>query len=287
MSVLLIATIFSESFWASGSARDMRQAPARYILDSMTRALLLVAHPGHELLLQGWMSHTKPLVNVMTDGSGHQAAPRIGRTLELLREIGVQPGSLFGRLTDREAYGMILTRDAARLLALAAELAAVIETCHPEMLVTDASEGYNPVHDLCRLIGGAAIEMSGKAMKHYEYSVVRHPWQEPMTGHGDVTFFDLDDHAYAAKMERAWRYGSQLHDVDEQLLRHGAEAFRREALRVVTDWRVFGGAEQPLYERLGEERVAAHRYERVIREKDILSLRDAVCNALDERPCVF
>jgi hypothetical protein len=32
-------------------------------------AHLLIAHPGHELLLHGWICRTKPAVQILTDGS--------------------------------------------------------------------------------------------------------------------------------------------------------------------------------------------------------------------------
>ena len=249
----------------------------------MTRALLLVAHPGHELLLQGWIAQTKPTIHVLTDGSGHGAAPRIERTADLLREIGAPAGTLFGRLTDRQAYAMILDGDAELLLSLVAELATSIEMQRPDIVVVDAVEGYNPVHDLCRFIAGAAIEMSAASAGLYDYAVVGHPSQG-----ADGIVLDLDDAAYAAKMERARRYAPQLPDAAELLARHGAEAYRREALCPVADWRALGAGEPPLYERLGEERVAAHRYDRVIRrDQHMVPLRDAVCSALDEHPCAF
>lgn len=247
----------------------------------MARTLLLVAHPGHELLLHGWMSLTRPTVHVLTDGSGHGAAPRIARTAELLREIGAPAGTIFGRLTDRQAYAMILNGDTEMLLALIAELAASIEVQRPDIVVADAVEGYNPVHDLCRLVAGAAIEMSSSSARLYEYAVVGHPSI-------DGIHLDLDDVAFTAKMEQVRCYTPELPDAAELLARHGADAYRREELRPVADWRSQGDGEPPLYERLGEERVALHRYERVIRrDEHMLPLRDAVCGALAERPCAF
>jgi hypothetical protein len=113
--------------------------------------------------------------------------------------------------------------------------------------------------------------------------VVGHPSQTE-----DGIQLELDDAVYAAKMEQVRRYAPQLPDAAELLTRYGAEAYRREALRPVADWRSLGDGEPPLYERLGEERVAAHRYERVIRrDRHMLPLRDAVCRALEEHPCVF
>src|ERR1043166_3803466 len=168
-------------------------------------AQLLVAHPGHELLLHGWISRIKPTVHVLTDGSA-----RLGRTADLLRDAGARPGAIFGRLTDREAYTMILECNAALLLSLAEELAAVLERERPAMIVVDAVEGYNPVHDLCRVIGGAAIAIAGVDVDVYEYAVVGHPhaFDAAMT-------VDLNDAEYAAKIECARRYATALDDVDE------------------------------------------------------------------------
>ncbi|HEY4642710.1 MAG TPA: hypothetical protein VII75_15315 [Thermoanaerobaculia bacterium] len=247
----------------------------------MTPPFLLVAHPGHELLLQGWISLTKPAVHVLTDGSGHTAEPRLDRTAELLRELGAKPGAIFGRLTDREAYALITERNSALLVSLIAELASAIEQQRPSLVVTDAVEGYNPVHDLCCLIAGAAIELSSSNAKHYAYAVVGDPRQ------GELVI-ELDDAAYAAKLERARRYAPILPDAAELLARHGSDAYRYETLCAVTDWRRLGADERPLYERFGEERVAAHRYDHVIRrDEHLVPLRDAVCNTLDRRSCAF
>jgi hypothetical protein len=245
-------------------------------------AHLLVAHPGHELLLHGWISRTKPAVHVLTDGSGHSSAGRLGATAELLSEAGARAGVLFGRLSDREAYAMILERNTALLLLIVSELAAALERQRPAMIVSDAVEGYNPVHDLCRLIAGAAIAMAAVETKQYEYAVVERP-----DAFADVRF-ELDDAAYAAKMERARRHAAILPDVNELLSRHGAEGYRREGFRCVADWSEIGAGAPPLYERFGEERVAAHRYANVIRRAEhLVPLRDALCAEVEKRSCAF
>src|SRR5881392_3068244 len=85
---------------------------------------LLVAHPGHELLLHGWISRNKPVVHVLTDGSSET---RLGRTAELLRDAEARAGAIFGRLSDSEAYAMIMERNTALLFSLVEELAADLE----------------------------------------------------------------------------------------------------------------------------------------------------------------
>jgi hypothetical protein len=248
--------------------------------------MLLVAHPGHELLLHGLICRTKPVVQILTDGSGPSSAPRLDASARLLRQAGARPGAIFGRLTDREAYAMILEGNVALVLALATELAAEIEKERPEIIVADGLEGYNPVHDLCRLIAGAAIEIAGSDAKQYEYAVVNA--SDSFETSDDAIHLTLNDAEHSAKIEAARMLASRIADVDELLLRHGAGMYRTETLRRVHDWREIRPEEPPRYEQFGEERVAAHRYARVIRlAEHMLPLRDALCAAVEKRSCAF
>jgi hypothetical protein len=99
----------------------------------------------------------------------------------------------------------------------------------------------------------------------------------------------VDAAEYAAKMERARGQAALLPDIDELLARHGADAYRREALCRVVDWTALdGAAAPPLYERYGEERVAAGRYTQVIRRREhVLPLRDALRAEVEKRSCAF
>jgi hypothetical protein len=245
---------------------------------------LLIAHPGHELLLYGWISRNKPVVHILTDGTAHSSAARLGRTAALLRDAAARPGAIFGRLSDAEAYEMILERNTTLLLSLVTELAAELEKDQPAILVADAAEGYNPAHDLCRLIAGSAIAMAGVPTKHYEYSVVHHP-----DSTGAAVVIDLNAAEYAAKMDRARAQATSLADIEALMARYGADAYRRETLRLVADWTTIDDGEPPLYERYGEERVAAGQYVTVIRRREhMLPLRDALRAAvMEKRLCAF
>jgi hypothetical protein len=244
---------------------------------------LLVAHPGHELLLHGWISRHKPVVHVLTYGAAHSSG-RLASTAELLRDAGARAGAIFGRLSDREAYEMILERNTALLFSLAGELANDLERDQPSIIVSDSAEGYNPVHDLCRLVAGAAIAMAGVSTRLYEYAVVNHP----QSFDAAAIVVELDDVEYAAKMARARRQAGNLTDIEDLLIKHGADAYRRESLRPVLDWAAIDDGAPPVYERYGEERVAAHRYTNVIRRHEhMLPLRDALCAEVEKRSCAF
>src|SRR5690348_480507 len=66
------------------------------------RAALVVAHPGHELRVHGWMELAHPIVSVLTDGSGHTGQSRLSSTTSLLAQSGARPGSMYGRFRDVE-----------------------------------------------------------------------------------------------------------------------------------------------------------------------------------------
>lgn len=252
------------------------------------QAQLLVAHPGHELLLHGWIGQTRPIVQVLTDGSGHSAVGRLEMTADFLRATHARRGVIFGRLSDREAYAMILEGNTELLLHLVMDLATEMKEQRPKMMVTDAAEGYNPVHDLCRMIAGAAIELATVDTTQYEYAVVNSPQSvDAVNGEGFVV--ELDDAAHAKKIDRARHETARLADIDELLSRHGAEAYRREQFRRVADWSSIDlQSPLPLYESFGEQRVADHRYSRVIRRAEhMIPLRDALLSAVEKRSCAF
>jgi hypothetical protein len=205
-------------------------------------------------------------------------------TAARLRDSGARAGTIFGRLSDAEAYTMILERNVALLGSLVADLAEALQKEQPAILVTDAAEGYNPVHDLCRLIGGAAIEMAGVRTKQYEYVVVNHP---DRAGTAEIVI-ELNDAEYAAKLESARTQAGTFADVQALLAQHGPDAYRRETLSPVADWTAIDGDTPPLYERYGEERVAAGNYTTVIRQREhMLPLRDALRAVVEKRSCAF
>lgn len=92
-----------------------------------SRPLLVIAHPGHELLVHGWMTRTRPTVLVLADGSGGQGEARTEATRRTVVEAGATPGAIFGLAPDRRFHEAILARDArffeAKLNATVAEFA--------------------------------------------------------------------------------------------------------------------------------------------------------------------
>jgi hypothetical protein len=231
-------------------------------------ALLVVAHPGHELRVHGWLELVRPQVWVLTDGSGHGASGRMASTTRLLAAAGAIRGRIYGRLRDRDAYQLLLEGDAAAVASLVEELAAALVAHEIDYVAGDACEGFNPVHDLCRLVIDAAVLLASRRNGHrignFEFALDAGPdWR----GRGDEVCWELDDEALARKLAAARDYPELADEVERALQAHGAGAFRRERLHAVEPLRTLAGRfdGRPQYERFGEERVAAGHYTRVLR----------------------
>ena len=235
------------------------------------------------MCVYGWLKTTQPDVFVLTNGSGRSHKSRIASTTEVLAAAHAKPGPLYGAFTDRDFYRALLDFDFEFFARIVTGLAGSIMTKSYEAVSGDAAEGYNPVHDLCRLIGGAAIEMAGVSTAQFEYSVVDDP-DSPRA----KAVVELTAAEHAAKMARARAQAASLADIEALIARYGADAYRRETLSPVADWETIDGGGPPLYERYGEERVAAGQYQTVIRQREhMLPLRDALRAAVEKRSCAF
>src|SRR3954469_20290175 len=120
-------------------------------------AALVIGHPGHAVRIYHWLELARPVVFVLTDGSGGTAGSRLESTTSLLHHAGAHLGSIYGRWTDRAVYAAILARDISAFSDLVRELAQDLAQSRVEYVVVDAIEGYNPTHDLCHYIAKAAV----------------------------------------------------------------------------------------------------------------------------------
>ncbi|HYH46807.1 MAG TPA: hypothetical protein VEG34_14070 [Thermoanaerobaculia bacterium] len=234
------------------------------------RAALVIAHPGHELRVHGWLEQARPLVCILTDGSGGAGSSRLDSTRRVLAAAGAVPGPVFGRFTDRELYADLLAGEAGRFVALAAEVAAALEQAGVDLVAGDAAEGFNTGHDLCRLvINAAALRLagSGRPLANLELLLDDHPDLCPDELRGEALRLDLDDEALARKLAVARGYPEIASEVESALARFGEAPFRTEILRPVRYGLDLAPlfADPPFYETYGEQQVAAGRYSHVIR----------------------
>jgi hypothetical protein len=230
------------------------------------RAALLIAHPGHELRIHGWLEKARPLVFVITDGSGAAGVSRIGKSADVLRAAGCRCGSAFARFTDVNVYDFILRCDVEPLVSMTRDIGMALADAEVEFAVADACEFYNPVHDLSGVILTLAIEhaqrLTHRRIDQFEFAVVNAPQQR----RPDDVVVNLDEAALQRKIDAALRYDELHGEAQEDIRKNGLDAFRTERFHVVdraTVRRDPGGV--PYYEKRGEEQVRAGRYVEVLR----------------------
>jgi hypothetical protein len=177
-------------------------------------AALVIAHPGHEARLHGWVERARPRVFVITDGSGRAGLSRIGATARALEETGARRGSVFGRFTDLAVYRAMLDQDFSLFARLADELAAQFVSDGVRRVVADAAEGYNSTHDACRLVADAAVAVANgadaRAIESYDFPVVSRPDDCPAHARACAVWLRLDDDAFARKLDSARRHYPEL-----------------------------------------------------------------------------
>ncbi len=236
---------------------------------------LVVAHPGHELRVHGWMETIRPLVFVMTDGSGSSGASRLGSTTRILARTGARRGAVYGAMTDRSFYDFVTDGRTEIFVEIAERLADAFMREGIASVVGDANEGYNPAHDVCRALVGLAARLlraRGRALRgNFDFSLVGAPGSHPEDASPSTLQVRLSDDALTRKLEAAHNYEELASEVEDALARAGREAFRWEFLRPAPDDDLECARRRenpPFYERYGESRVRAGLYRKVLRYAD-------------------
>jgi hypothetical protein len=246
------------------------------IAESAKRAALIIAHPGHELRVHHWLETAKPLVFVLTDGSGRTAQSRLASTSKILAQTGATPGAIYGRFTDASFYAAMLGGQREVILSLLDELANALIASQIDYVAGDALEGYNPSHDLCRYLIGAAVELARRRGKreigNYDFLLTGRPNDCPVDLRQHAIKLSLDAAALERKFAAAHGYPELLHELNEAVRQFGVNPFSAEWLRPVDNRIGLHPAENeiPFYETYGEKQKTAGHYQYVIRLREHL-----------------
>ena len=252
------------------------------------RCAMLVAHPGHELVIHEFVARFRPLVAVLTDGSGHSGRSRIDSTTRVLEALDAQPSGFYGAITDAHCYAALLAGDEDLFIGLAEQVAALLVESRIDLVVGDAGEGWNPVHDIWRNVIDTAVDLAaartGSRIRNLEFLLFGPHTVTTSSCTAESIVLRLDAAAYERKLASGAAYG-ELHnevaaalkgstsdlvpspelsaELDRRLGGLNADSYRVELLRPVGP--VTPSSAPRVYELYGEMLAAAGRYREAIR----------------------
>jgi hypothetical protein len=224
--------------------------------------VLIVAHPGHELRLFDWMERERPRVFILSDGSGGAQSSRLNYSVSAIRDAGATLIEGSGQRSDREWYAAILAGDVAPFSQAADAIAAAALTVDAPLVVSDAADGYNPLHDLCQAIASAAVARIARGSKAPKFLVS--PAIASAMGTPSIAW-KLEDET-ARRKRLAVSANMPLAEEAARLLAEAPEALYNEQLLAPTfDWPENW---TPEWEAFGRKRVKEGRFAAPITYRD-------------------
>jgi hypothetical protein len=251
---------------------------------SNNNVVQVIAHPGHEILVYHWLSLANPSVWILTDGSGKSSQSRIPFTSKILKTQGAEPGELYGHFSDGIIYSKILAHDHYFFLLIAEKLYQYCINQKVTTIVGDAAEGYNPTHDICRLLINAVVKKiycnHQLLIQNYDFVLTENP-NKKTDYH--VLRFELNEVIYAQKLEMARNYLPLFGEIESAIKHWGQEVFRVECLRAVISEDILPYYQLPFYEQYGEQQVRLGYYHEVIRyQQHLVPLKQVLLNWSEE-----
>ena len=196
---------------------------------------LIIAHPGHELRVHGWLELARPTSFVLTQGDGPGGVSRLRSTTNVLARTGAPVGGVYGMLKDREIYSALLERRHDVFLRILEALAEALIAARIDCVVSDAEERYNPSHDVCRYLASAAAGIAGRTLgreiEGFDFPLTGAPGACPDELSPRALWIHLDADALARKLSAAAGYPEMAREVEAALASVGAPAFQTECLR--------------------------------------------------------
>ena len=247
------------------------------------KPLLLVAHPGHELRVFQWVQQARPQVVVLTRGDGSIGQPRREDSRRMLNQWGLDVRSEWlAPVSDSVVYQALLGTGSSPFGEWLDGLTRAALEAGIDTVVADEAEGYNPSHDLCRVLANrlvSRLRAAGREVRNLEIPLVGHPCDPAREDQIEIEV-RLTEAELRQKLEQVLDYARRcspvlLAEVQTMFDTFGTQAFARECLypaaRTPYEEGVLPG-DMPHFERVGEERQAAGIYKDVIRARHLLRM---------------
>lgn len=247
------------------------------------KPLLLVAHPGHELRIYEWVRRVQPHVVALTNGDGSVGQARLSDTEDLLADLGVRVRrDWLEPVSDSAVYQALLGTAPSPFAAWLDQLTQAALEEGIDGVVSDQAEGYNPTHDLCRVLANCLVqrlEQAGRPVRNLEIPLVGHPCDPAHDAQAEVKI-TLSEHELSQKLAKMHDYARRCSPILEQELQtmldsYGQQAFATECLYTARRTPYEDGKVpdvMPSFERIGEERRRAGIYKHVIQAQHLQQL---------------
>jgi len=247
------------------------------------KPILIVGHPGHELRISGWVKKYQPEIVMLTQGDGAAGQPRLQDSEELLKKMDVKIRTdWLEPIPDSEIYQALLGYQASPLPKWLQQLYNQLKNEEDVLIVADQAEGYNPTHEVCRILANklaASLETAGVKVTNLEFPLMGHPC--PSDRKSDVQMMlSLSETELKDKIETGLDYARKssprlVEEINEALNLFGEAVFATECLYSGQATIYEAGClpdKKPHFETVGEERLANGVYKEVIRAKNLHSM---------------
>lgn len=275
----------SDAVTAAASAAPDREFDT-WLTDPARRAVLVIAHPAHEIRVLHWLSSVRPHVYVLTQGSRSGADSARRKASELLIEThGATIAKTWGGVWDRDLYEMLLAAQYETLLQWADELADDLIARGVDLVVADSWQHYNVAHDLTYLIAKLAVRRArqalGRDITFATYPVVPSTLAPGAPDSPTVADLRLPTEAIAAKRSAIGLIPGIAAEVADIDFADGANAHMFETFSAALPLEdlLQPPRQTPLYEVFGEDRVRAGIYRDVVRWTHLLQACEALIQA--------
>jgi hypothetical protein len=233
----------------------------------MTYALV-ISHPGHELRIYDWLKRQKPIVSILTDGSGKSNNSRMHGSTKIFQALDIPTSPIYGSYTDRYFYSKILSGDAEFFINLCEKIFQFFIKERIEFVAADAIEGYNPTHDICRMIINVVIEKIKKKLnveiKNYDFLLDGNHKDNPDYLSSELMWTELHPASLLEKINFIKNYPALQPEVDSLLQKHGDKVLKFECLRRYKASHFNFIKQKPFYEIYGEQQIKSGIYTNLI-----------------------
>lgn len=250
------------------------------------KVAVILGHPAHVLRIYRFIEIYKPIIYIITDGSGSKGASRLDHVTRIIKACEAKTSRLTCRFTDADIYSVIRKGDTETLRALVEEIAEDLGKNDIAMVAGDALEGFNPIHDLCRYMINAAVKIHANrkttTVRNFDL-LLDGPPDQGRNGEGSIRI-NLNAEEFARKMRAISEYPGIEPDIQKAMRLYGENAFQTESLRPVikpdqcAEW----DTDVPYYESYGAKMVESGVYSEVITfERHLLPLAKYLSSLAD------